>query len=377
MKAPSSNSDRIPVLDGIRGLAVLIVVAYHTGGGAQSSNFLLHFFGITLKAAWSGVTLFFILSGFLITGILWDSKGAPHWWRDFYVRRLLRISPLYYAVLALNVVVACFQAAPSHGLAGLWIYALYLQNIPGLHDYGSGIRPLHFTHLWSLAVEEQFYLLWPLALTWCTSTRQMKRICLCIFGVSFLYRQFAWFGLHDPTAWVQFLPGRAGELVIGAWLAMSYRDGNWPSLCRLARWLTPASFLAFVISCLPGRSAELTSGGCSIMGLAWIALFYAGLIVLALSVKPLNQAMSWSGLRWVGRISYGIYVFHVLLEPFFAWLTIRVLPHGGRLEVIGLRGLITWFLTLFIAWLSYRFFEAPILSLRRYFQPRPVAVAVG
>src|SRR5579862_4256705 len=95
-----------PALDGLRGVAILTVFLLHYGGGAQSSNPLLSAAGELIKAGWSGVTLFFVLSGFLISGILWDARHTQGWWRNFYMRRTLRIFPLYYGALLLVLLTA-------------------------------------------------------------------------------------------------------------------------------------------------------------------------------------------------------------------------------------------------------------------------------
>jgi peptidoglycan/LPS O-acetylase OafA/YrhL len=122
---------------------------------------------------------------------------------------------------------------------------------------------------------------------------------------------------------------------------------------------------------VPSRTYELTNIACATAGLAFITVFYAGLIVLALTGGMVHRGMSAAWLRWVGTISYGIYIFHILLLPAYAWIAEALAPHTGRIEAIALRGLLTWVLTAAVAWASYRYFEAPILRLRRYFGSSP------
>ena len=362
------SEKHLAALDGVRGLAVLIVVLYHTGGGAQSSNLPLRIAGNILKAGWSGVTLFFLLSGFLITGILWDSKGTAHWWRNFYARRILRISPLYYGSLLLVVVVAWLGHTGRAGMAGLWIYALYLQNLPWIADPGANTRPLMMTHVWSLAVEEQFYLVWPLLLTRLRTRAQVKAVCLGLFLFSAAFRYGVWAYSIRPIDFNGFILSRVGELALGAYLAMCFRDGSWKRLERAAPWVTAISLAAFVAVGLAGGTVEMTKRSCATSGLALITVFFAGFMVLAMKGGWIQRAMQVAWLRWIGKISYGIYVFHILLAPFYGWLSNHLAPHAGRVEGIALRGVINWVLTTLIAWASFRFFESPILGLRRYFK---------
>jgi peptidoglycan/LPS O-acetylase OafA/YrhL len=366
-KTGNSVGKHLPALDGVRGLAVLIVVAYHTGGGAQSSNPIARVIGQSLKAGWSGVTLFFVLSGFLITGILWDSKGAMHWWRNFYVRRVLRISPLYCASLLLILLLSGLFTSPTGGWRGLWIYALYLQNIPWIADTGLGLRPLPLTHFWSLAVEEQFYLAWPLVLYKLRTFAQVKHVCLAIFLLSIAFRCAVWALSTQAGAYNGFLLSRAGELALGGYLAMRLRDGTWDALEKIAPYVAAGSLVGFIAVCAPSHIYELTNIACATAGLAFITVFYAGLIVLALGDGVVHRAMSVAWLRWVGGISYGIYIFHILLLPVYARLAQALVPHAGRVEAIAVRGVVTWVVTAIVAWLSYRYFEGPILGLRRYF----------
>jgi len=373
MAADLKSGKHLPVLDGVRGLAVLIVVAYHTGGGAQSSNLALRVIGNILKAGWSGVTLFFLLSGFLITGILWDSKGSTHWWRNFYARRVLRISPLYYGSLLLVLVVAWLAHKGRTGTTGLWIYVLYLQNIPWIVDRGLSLRLLPLGHFWSLAVEEQFYLVWPLLLSRLKTMEQVKFLCMGAFLMSTAFRYGVWAFCSQPLDYNGFLLSRAGELALGGYLAMCYRDGTWARLERIAPWVTAASLAGFVVVGALSRTVEITTQACATTGLALITIFYAGFMVLAVKGGTIHRAMRMGWLRWVGSISYGIYVFHILLVPFYTWLEAHLAPHASRIEGIALRGAITWVLTALVAWTSFRYYESPILGLRRYFQSRSQA----
>ncbi len=156
------SQKHIPALDGIRGLAVLLVIFYHTGGGAHSSNAVLRAIASVNKYGWTGVTLFFVLSGFLITGILWDTRDDPHHLKNFMraghsesSRSTTSPWPWFFSAPSLT---ARFHEC----LRRIFVYVFYLQNVDafGLHPH-----PLPSTlvtvHFWSLAVEEQFYLLWP------------------------------------------------------------------------------------------------------------------------------------------------------------------------------------------------------------------------
>ena len=152
----SHKHKHLPALDGVRGVAVLMVFLVHYGGGAKSSNFLLHIIGVSVQAGWSGVTFFFILSGFLISGILLDTKESPNYFKNFYARRVLRIWPLYYCLLAFMFVVLP-HASASQGVAIFaksspwWAYPFFLQNfLLPLSTDAAG--PLGVT--WSLAIEE-------------------------------------------------------------------------------------------------------------------------------------------------------------------------------------------------------------------------------
>jgi peptidoglycan/LPS O-acetylase OafA/YrhL len=199
-ETPASRS-HIPALDGVRGLAILIVFLYHYGGGAQSPNLVLRVLGTCDHAGWCGVTLFFLLSGFLISGILWDSNAQPGWWTRFYWRRTLRIFPLYYAALLLVLISAALVGRGRDILAHLWVYALYLQN---MHQFSiravEADSPLLLSHFWSLAVEEQFYLLWPFLLIYTRTLPRARMLCLSVVALSALFRFAVWLYRHRAAS---------------------------------------------------------------------------------------------------------------------------------------------------------------------------------
>ena len=157
---------RIAALDGLRGLAILLVLMFHYSFGGHTANKALQAYSFVASQGWIGVTLFFVLSGFLITGILWDSRGQDSYIKSFYIRRACRIFPLYYLALGLVVAAACL-IGQFHVAAGRIIYpALFLQDFPGAPAFAinSTASPLGLFHFWSLAVEEHFYLVCPFVL---------------------------------------------------------------------------------------------------------------------------------------------------------------------------------------------------------------------
>src|ERR1051326_5357564 len=157
MSSPNLSKRNLP-LDGIRGIAIALVIIHHGFFGAKPSGALSTFVARLAASCWVGVDLFFVLSGFLITGILLKSRDSAGYFRIFYMRRFFRIFPLYYSCLAAALLVsAAFYSDVTPKLDLSW-NLLYLANIR-LALHGWAWRPV--SHLWSLSVEEQFYLVWP------------------------------------------------------------------------------------------------------------------------------------------------------------------------------------------------------------------------
>ena len=376
-EAPAAYRPRhIAALDGVRGLAVLIVFSFHYAGGTHSSFTPMRLFGLLNKGGWSGVVLFFVLSGFLITGILWDSFGDPHWWRKFFARRSLRIFPLYYLALLLVL----FAAAVSHtgvaALHSLWVPALFLEDFPHFGVVTDNIpSPLLIFHLWSIAVEEQFYLLWPWLLFLFArrrspqSRRHAMLLCAGLFLVSLLFRVFIWSTRADANFYNHHIVTQAGALVAGAWLALAYRGPEWPRVLRAAPVVAACGLLGFLFVGLSSHDFGAGTRLMMIVGLPSISLFFFGLIALALRQGLIARLFSTGWLRWLGSISYGVYVFHMLFLNGYAGAEEYLVGHKGLMLRNTVLLLFAASGTLAAALLSWNLFEKRILGLKRYFIP--------
>jgi peptidoglycan/LPS O-acetylase OafA/YrhL len=356
----------IAALDGLRGVAVLMVLALHFSGGSQSANPLLHAVKVAAKSGWAGVSLFFVLSGFLISGILWQGRHQSHWWRRFIVRRSLRIFPLYYLALGL-VLLSTFLWHTTHAaVRPLLVYVFYLQNVESIPHEMLGLTPLPVYHLWSLAIEEQFYLVWPLLLLAMPTARRALQLCAAVFALSFFFRFF--------TA-QQFLayatPSRIGEMAVGAWLAVAIQEHpEWiVPLRRFAPAIFWAAMAAVGLCAWPSRDVTLGHPPMYVAGLALLPLAFAALVLMTMHPGRVSGFLSFAPLRHLGAISYGVYVYHVLLYPVMvraARLLARNHAPGTEKAILVPVSLM---ITLVVAELSYRLFERPILRLKDRLAP--------
>ena len=368
IKAPMS-ARHIPALDGIRGLAALSIFIYHYGG-MHSSYGLIRIAGEVINFGWAGVSLFFVLSGFLISGILWESFDKKGWWQRFYWRRSLRIFPLYYFALALIFVATLWFDGHQWPLGSIWPFLVYLQNTPPLYAVWNKFpNAFALSHFWSLAVEEQFYLIWPFLLVWRRGNNlTARRMCILIWALSFGFRLTVCFaGMRELWA-IAFLVGRAGELAMGAYLALAIRDAKMKTVVlKNARFFFAGSLLAIVGIIIWTKSADVQTSLMTTVGIAINGILFASLIALSLQPGAVATLFSMRWLRWLGKISYGIYVYHILLNPLFVWIVFRAFPGLGHdahfLAIAGVAAVGT----LTMACLSFYGFEAPILRLKSRF----------
>ena len=376
------QSQRDPALDGLRGFAILMVFFFHYGGGLQSASPALRVLGYVTQASWLGVVLFFALSGFLITGSLWDSVGQQHRLRNFYIRRALRILPLYFIAIAAAALFALSHGATLAQLKPLTIFVFFLQDFPHLAARALETPfPLPLYHLWTLAVEEQFYLLWPLILLLAHSRRHATRLSLWVFGITevflyFVYGLAAFQGARVHRLYDYFLLTHSGALALGAAVSLSMGSRNAPAGRKpgshriIRKYAQPAFFTGIAIylfTSLSAGSLYLTGPIQFWLGLPAISVAAAAAIPLVLRNGLPRTLFSFAPLGWLGRISYGFYIFHILLEPIFDHLGANIshATTGEYYQIVRL--VIAFFLTCLVSWLSFHLFEMPILSLKRFF----------
>lgn len=354
----------MPELDTLRGIAILAVVFYH--GLFWSSN-LVGLSGVSrvgvnaTRFGWLGVNLFFVLSGFLITGILEDSKNSPHFFRRFYIRRALRILPAYYGLLLILAFV------PSQNGSYLFLGFFYLSNLaPLLHI------PNTYPMLWSLAAEEHFYLLWPL-LVWFLARRSLMWVAFGLFVGTAALRG-VWF--HDPLpqGFHGFTWLVADGFSAGAILALVVRD-PWCTRKRFAWAAGLCGAIAVIALAAASPFGILTRfrflGAVFMLSIA--NLLFAGAMGLALLVATgrWKTALNVPILAFFGDISYGLYLIHWLI--FIAYDAIIARYFGpaysfvANFKLLAIRFCVVFAAATFLAWLSRRHYEERFLRLKSRF----------
>ncbi len=357
-------------LDGLRGLAILAVMASHLFAvNYETASFPLRLAGKVFFWGQWGVDLFFVLSGFLITGILVDSIESPHFFRNFYMRRVLRIFPLYYGVLLLLFALTPVLGIHWHGLQLPLL--LYLQNGWRLQPLTEMLgRNISLNHLWSLAIEEQFYLMWPLAVFIAKTPRRVMTLAATGCLLALCFRLVLWGVRHNGFTTHFNVFARADALLLGAVLALAYRSTRWPAILR---WSRPA-FLA-VTAVLVGSIGE--SGLWPFRSPFWIfavqssfvALAFGALLAWSLRAGMFSRMCSSRLLRFFGKYSYGIYILHMTFLPLLTRLIRPFLLDlsGSKLVAVGGTAILVVAISSGAAWLSFHLYEKRFLRLKRYF----------
>lgn len=356
----------MPELDCLRGLAIAMVLLFHGFASRYSTEGLSgipRLFVQMVSPGWAGVNLFFALSGFLITGILLDSQHQARYYRNFYVRRALRILPAYYALLVLLALLG------RHGIldqkfswAFLGMSVIYLSNMSPL----LGV-PMQFGVLWSLSVEEHFYLFWPLVVRNVSRNIVGIMAVLITVGASFARVAAFWLG-YDYFGHYTWLV--ADALALGALLAVLAR-GSFGT-----RWgmtiVALVAFLGGILLVLIGHlfHPALAGGSLDITALNLLCTAVVALS-LVLGTGPWNVLFQNRPLKFLGEISYGLYLIHMLVFNVFDNLQEHFFPHTptfkGRIDVMVVRFITCGAIAIAVATLSRRFFEEPFLRLKDRF----------
>ena len=359
----------MPALDGLRGIAIVLVMlhAFDVFGATPATA---HLAGIVFNVGWIGVQLFFVLSGFLITGILLDTHDTKGWYGRFLARRALRIFPLYFGVLAVAFLILPSLVAlpPGHGLhqLGLWTFT---ENFAAPFQGGEEAFP----HFWSLCVEEQFYLAWPLVIVM-FSRRGTIMLGAALVLVAIATRVFVRLHYVDPSgldAAYLFTPCRMDALAMGAMAAAWVRGEG------AVRWLAarPPALLAWsgmgivVAGLLYGhlqRTGEHMQGA----GYSVIALGFTIMLVGVLRTDHCcARWLSGPALRSVGKYSFGMYVFHA---PLHLFVGLPLLAQAGRaptpLQATAYL-LVASLATYAAGFLSYYAYERRFLALKPALAP--------
>jgi len=356
----------MPELDTVRGIAVLGVVLLHAFywqyAGLSFGPWARRFIAAT-QLGWLGVTLFFVLSGFLITGILLDSKNKPHFYRDFYTRRALRILPAYYLLLILLLLLGTSSAA----FVGLSF--AYMANITDFFGVTCDYGPL-----WSLAVEEHFYILWPTVVRNLTA-RRLTLISASMVALVPLLRATSFaLGHRRGLDWYTWFV--ADGLAAGSLLAIVLRSSVTRAQVRgLCRSLLGASILLGIAGQPFGILTRNQLLGAALQ-FTTINGFFAGILLLFLLAGTSNarRYVNLSVLRFLGYLSYGLYLNHLLAFRIYDRICRHYLPQfipsGGHFGLVLLRFALAGGGAIGTAYISRRFFEERFLRLKDSLAPK-------
>lgn len=364
----------MPELDSVRGVAVLTVLFFHGFGfefGTKYLSGIPRWFVAMTVPGWAGVNLFFVLSGFLITGILLDTKDNPHYYKRFYLRRALRILPAYYAVLLVLCIVPLTGWFAHRDISWPFIAlsTVFLANVAPLFGV-----PIQYGVLWSLAVEEHFYLIWPAVVK--VLSRRSVGLCAAVIFLGSPILRFAIFklGYTISPGYTWFV---ADGLALGALLAILAREAWFERTA--AKYVSALCIGTGVLLLVGGMPFGLLRGN-TLLGAAVrptaLNLFFGGSLVavLLIGTSRYRFLVRRPVLQFFGKISYGLYLIHMLSFDFIDHLFAKYRPQTtiqGNFSLISLRFLVAAGIAIGISFLSRRYFEEWFLRLGHRGAARP------
>ena len=362
----------IPELDGVRGIAILLVLVYHFGVAAPGIPHLISF---PIKLGWSGVDLFFVLSGFLISGILLDSKGASNYFLSFYARRAIRILPIYFLTiflyfhLALPVAHLFGYSHTGHDAREIW-YWLHVSNWRSAFQPANDVPLL--THIWSLAIEEQFYLIWPILVLLLSRSKLFfasLAMMLLPLGLRFAY-------IHNrfgPEFLYRLTPFRMDSLALGCLLAIVMRNAKWrAAIAPWVRYAAIGSAVLIAVCLVVQRSASNVGPAMQSAGYTCFGLLYAALVWCAAagSAPRLCTQLRRPFLRAFGRYSYAIYIFHLPIAYFVVQALAKAANHvsePGRIALWVCSMLVGVMASFAVSLISWHLVEKHFLAFKERF----------
>lgn len=366
-----------PEIDGLRAIACLLVVWFHSSIFADYANpipsdaFGTVIYHIVSHIGQSGVDLFFVISGFLITGILVDSQNNRHPLRKFYIRRSLRIFPLYYAFLCILALLLILSGQfDLSGLSQILPYFLYVQNFMGASDPNVSMYVIHF---WSLAIEEQFYLFWPIVLYAFYKPKNLFSIlllCAVLIGLSWYLRVY--FCAQDACTFGYYASFSHMEgLLLGAGLAiLDKHHKDW--LIKNRNMFAGAAMLcACLVIAILFSSADVHYVHKSLMqyGFVLSAFFYCVILAILITGNDKTLVRSFLNspiLARIGKVSYGLYVLHLPLMSLVAF-KLKLVSGYWSLHLLLFIGVGA--LSFVVSLLVFKFFEKPFLVLKDKYAP--------
>ena len=368
-KGPVATQGRILELDGLRGLAILLVLSFH-----YINNQLEHYTGrmgvILFKMTsfgWAGVDLFFVLSGFLIGTILFRYRQSKNFFSTFYIRRIVRIIPNYYLLIAIFLLLVAMpyfsQSAFLHNnnVIPWWSYFLMIHNIYMGHLNNLGSNAVNVT--WSIGIEEQFYLVFPF-IVYFSPKKWIPWVLVLAIILASVIREYY-------IQWIPryvFLPCRMDSIAFGAlaaWFNEEYSLGE--MVRKFSRWFWLIMALnAGACACLIWKFRDL-----GVNRHFFLALFFTGCLVAALTWENsfYGAFLRNKWLTWIGTISYSLYLFHYLI---LAMLEYCLLGYSGGVAVTNSKDLAVSLLSLglsfLFAWFVYKKLETPFVRFGKRFK---------
>ena len=366
---PHGKRTHIPELDGVRGIAVLLVMVYHFGGFYTSAE--RNPLASMISLAWSGVDLFFVLSGFLITTILVETRSDPHFFRNFYLRRGLRILPLYYAYVLFFAFVFLpithhFHKFTEFHVGQLSLYWIHLSN---WSSAWGALENSPIGHMWSLAIEEQFYFFWPL-LVFLLPERILLLVCLALSAIAINLRLSpAMQAIHlvHTNFLYRLTPFRIETIAYGAIIALLNRQIHGRVARSLAGWACLISGFGLLWhQWSQGHTFNDRSLNMATFGYTAVGLCATGIVSLALryegSTTLYARLLRSSVLRAFGKYSYAMYIFHFGLGQYSYRAFHRFVGYPLMVLIVNCSfGIGLCFL---LAKVSWKYFESPILALK-------------